>query len=119
MLEAVPRSLFSWDFDILEDNKRVAVLDLAWFHEGGELIIGNQAYQIGREGLMSGAFSLKSDGQTTVSATNPSAFVRSFDLVIGPQRYKLEASSPFSRKFVLIDAGKQIGSIAPQKKPSA
>lgn len=42
MLRAIPRSLFSWGFSILEDDVEVAGLEVSWMRERGTLDIKGQ-----------------------------------------------------------------------------
>ena len=113
MLEAVPKSWLSWDYDILENRVPVAILDLAWTREKGELAIAGRSYEIGREGAMSGAFFLRKGGETIASATKPSAFFRSFDLVFDQSGYTLKAASSLVRRFVLSQGSRVVGSVRP------
>ena len=113
MLRAVPKNWFSWKFEIFDGKVCVANLDLAWFREKGELAIQGRTFEIGREGIMSGVFLLRGDGRTIASATKPSAFRRSFDVVFDQTGYKLETVSPFVRRFVLWKDRRVVGSIHP------
>ena len=65
----------SKDFEIFDGNTSVAILDLAWLGERGEIKIGGHTYEVGRRGMLSGAFFLRRGGETIVSATKPSASV--------------------------------------------
>ena len=52
-------------------------------------------------------------GRTIASATKPSAFRRSFEVVFDQTDYKLETVSPFVRRFVLRKDRRVVGSIHP------
>ena len=90
MLRAVPKNWFSWKFEIFDGEVKVANLDLAWFREEVEFAIQGRTFEIGREGVMSSVFLLREDGRTIASATKPSAFRRSFDVVFDQTGYILQ-----------------------------
>lgn len=113
MLKAIPKSVFSWDFNIYAGNAFVAFLDLSWLREKGTIEIHGCTYEIGREGLMSGDFYLRSNGQTIAKASKPSAFRRSFEVRLEQATYLLAASSMFTRAFKLNQGGRVVGSIRP------
>jgi hypothetical protein len=113
MLRAVPKNWFSWKFEIFDGEVKVANLDLAWFREEVEFAIQGRTFEIGREGVMSSVFLLREDGRTIASATKPSAFRRSFDVVFDQTGYKLEAVGPFVRRFELRKDFREVGSIHP------
>ncbi len=113
MLEIVPNGCFTWNFTLFEKGKPIANFDLAWFHEAGELVVGDTSFNVYREGVMNGSFVLKAGGEELARAEKPSVFVRSFTIDYGKERYTLKAESPFLRKFVLWKGSRQIGSISP------
>ncbi len=113
MLTAVPRSLFSWDYEIHEDGRHIATIDLSWFREGGEIEMAGEVFQIGRESLMSGEFFLRRNGRNVASAIKPSMFHRRFDIRHGGEEYSLRAASIFERRFVLERAGIPVGENRP------
>jgi hypothetical protein len=113
MLRAVPKNWFSWKFEIFDGEVCVANLDLAWFREEVEFAIQGRTFEIGREGVMSSVFLLREDGRTIASATKPSAFRRSFEVVFDQTGYKLEAVAPFVRRFELRKDFRVVGSIHP------
>ena len=113
MLRAVPKNWFSWKFEIFDGEVCVANLDLAWFREEVEFAIQGRTFEISREGVMSSVFLLREDGRTIASATKPSAFRRSFEVVFDQTGYKLEAVAPFVRRFELRKDFRVVGSIHP------
>ena len=113
MLTAVPRSLFSWDYEIHEDGRHIATIDLSWFREAGEIEMAGKVFEIGRESIMSGEFFLRARGMNVATVIKPSAFHRSFDIRHDGQAYTLRAASIFERRFVLEQAGIAIGEVRP------
>ena len=113
MLRGVPRSLFSWDFDVLQDGVPIAVIDMAWFRERGELDIAGQRYEVYRESWMGGRFFIESSEGPLASAEKPSALFRSFVVDYDGRRLQLEAASPFTRRFLVLENDVRIGTIGP------
>jgi hypothetical protein len=114
MMRAEPTSLFGWDYKVMRGNQCFARLDVAWFRERGEVTIDRCVYEVGREGLMSGAFTLSLGGETLASAIKPSVFTRLFEIEHDGRSYVLESASSFVRKFVLRDAdGHEVGAVRP------
>lgn len=112
-MKLTPRSCFSWNFEVLDDNDIVAHIDISGWREKGLLTVQGAEYPVYREGLMSGEFILESAGSTLARAWKPSAFRRSFEVECGGKQYRLHAPSVFGRIFVLLGGDSEIGSIAP------
>jgi hypothetical protein len=112
MLYAVPRSIFSWGFEVYLDNDLLAVIDMAWVREGGDFSHEGCNYQLRKEQMFSGNFSIESDGKSVATASK-TAFVRSFEIRTENQAYTLKAVSPFTRSFVLEQDGHVVGRISP------
>ena len=113
MLEVIPKSWFSWDFIVTDGASPVAEIDVSWWREKGVLTVRGSTYDVYREGLMSGAFLLESDGSILARAEKPSAFRRSFELECGGKFFTLRAESAFRRGFVLIDGDREVGWLSP------
>jgi hypothetical protein len=113
MLQATPRNWFSWNFVVSDGEREVADIRLAMLREAGELVVEQNTYRVNREGIMSGAFVLQSAGRDLARAEKPSAFQRSFQIVVDGETYTLGAKSAFRRKFVLKDGERPVGSVYP------
>ena len=113
MLRAIPRSLFSWDFSVLEDDVEVAGLEVSWMRERGTLDIKGTEYNLYRQGWLSGLFVLESEGTVLAQADKPNAFTRRFEVTFGHHTLSLAAQSPFTRAFGVYDGESQVGSIYP------
>jgi hypothetical protein len=114
MLRAIPKSWFSWNFSILEDDVEVAGLDVAWMRERGQLtFIGGNEYDFYRQGWLSGLFLLEGDGTVLAQADKPNPFTRRFEVTFGSQTLTLVAQSPFTRAFDVYDGDRRIGSVYP------
>ena len=113
MLKVISKSWFSWDYIVTDGASPIAEIDVSWWREEGVLTVHGSTYDVYREGLISGAFLLESDGSILARAEKPSAFRRSFELECGKKIYMLRAASAFRRKFVLIDGDREVGEISP------
>lgn len=113
MLRAEPSNWFSWGYDVLENNRHLTTVDLAWVREAGSFELEGQHFHISREPGW-GDFVLTAKGNVICRAKKLSAWFRSFQVVIGGQQLTLEAASPFHRAFVLSQAGATVGEIRPQ-----
>ena len=116
MLEAIPKSIFSWNFFLKDDGNVLAEIDLSLWREKGTLLIQGTSYYFFGEGWMSGLYILKSrEGSVIACADKPSAFLRRFEIQYQSQHYTLRAISPLHRRFDLCDsANRTLGSITPQ-----
>jgi hypothetical protein len=114
MLRAIPRSLFSWDFSIREDDVEVAGLEVAWMSERGRLVLADGTEcNLYRQGWLSGLFLLEGKGTILAQAEKPSAFVRHFEVEYDHRKLLLTAQSPFTRVFGVYNGDGEIGSIYP------
>lgn len=113
MLRAIPRSLFSWDFSVFENDVEVAGLEMNWMRERGMLDIEERKYNLYRQGWLSGLFVLENEGTVLAQAEKPNAFTRRFEVIFGHRKLSLAAQSPFTRAFGVYDGECQIGSIDP------
>ena len=113
MLRAEPSNWFSWSYDVFEDDQHLTTVDLAWMREAGSFELGGQRFDIAREPGW-GDFVLSAGGDAICRARKPSAWFRSFQVVIGDRHLTLEAQSPLNRTFVLREGGATFGEIRPQ-----
>ena len=114
MLIAVPNSLFSWDFDIQDENgQSVADVRLSNWLERGAISVPGQECRVFRESLF-GAFVLEQNGTALAKAEKPSALFREFTITHGARTYTLKAWSPMRRAMVLYENGAVIGKLDPE-----
>lgn len=111
MLEAKPVGIFSRDFNIEAEGRRIALLDVSHWKEAGEISIDGQSYRLFRERLMSGAFILEKEGQAVARAVKPSAFRSQFDLELEARPYMLKPDSLFKRSFSVFRNEASVGNI--------
>ena len=114
MLRAVPKGWFSWSFDIVEGEERIASVNLGLIREKGRLEIRGTSFEIGREGYASGDFFIRVGDHVVARADKPSAFRRRFEVSVGERRYTLTAANPFVRRFVLREGERRVGVVRPK-----
>lgn len=112
MLYAVPKSLFSWGFEVYHESTLLAVIDMAWLREGGSFQYEYSTYYLKKAGLLSGSFTLESNGHVMAQAKKTS-LLRHFEVLDGHEDYILTAASPFTRRFVLKQDDRIMGEITP------
>ena len=113
MLTAVPKNWLFWDYELFDERGLAAALDLSGLPEAGTLSIRGNTYEMGREGLVSGAFFLRYQGQVLASATIPGFLLRSYEVVVSPRAYRLEAVWPIMRRFDLHAGDRIAGTVRP------
>jgi len=111
-IQARPRHLLSWDFDLYLDGEFLAGFDMSWVREGGRFTYGDRGYCLSREGFWSGDFLLTADQEVLVRAAK-SAFVRKFVVQTGDREFILEPAPVFTRSFRLIENGLIVGYVLP------
>lgn len=113
MIEAVPRGIFSSGFQLQQDGRLVADLDVSSWREKADAQIDGETFRLYREGMMSGVFVLEWNGKTLARATKPSVFSDRFELEVGNRSFTLRKESMWSRRFGLFEGEQQVGRVAP------
>ena len=88
MLRAVPRSIFSWNFDVYLDRELIASIGMRWFGEGGSFEYAGGRFDLRKTGVFSGEFSLEENGRVIAEATK-TAMVRMFEVRWAGESYTL------------------------------
>ena len=114
-IQARPRHLFSWDFDLSLDGEFLAGLDMSWLREGGRFSYDAREYRLAQEGFWSGDFLLATDQEVLARAAK-SAFVRRFVVQTGEREFILEPASLFTRSFRLVENGLIVGYVLPNHR---
>jgi len=112
-IQARPKHLFSWGFDLYVDGEPLAGFDMSWLREGGRFACDGRQYHVSREGLWSGDFLLTADLEVLALATKESAFARRFVVRTGDREMILEAAFVFARSFRLVENGSVVGYVMP------
>jgi hypothetical protein len=115
-LELIPRSWFSWDFDILKSGSTVAGIEMPWLRYGGVLNVGGCNYGVYREGgfMKLSTFVLASNSTQLARAENRSLRSRWFTVEHEGKTYILKGQSWLGRSVILVENGQEIGSIVPR-----
>jgi hypothetical protein len=117
MLEAKPKNILSWDFSIFTAGEKIAELDLSWLREKARFMLGDTVYEIRRDSIVQGMFSLYSGDQIIAGARKASIFTRSFQVNYEGRSLELKALQIYFRKFGLFENNTRIGSISPAGWP--
>jgi hypothetical protein len=113
MLEAIPTSMFSYNFRLQQQNQLLGEVASSLWREKARLELEDGTYQLYREGHFSGDFVLERDGTVIARASKPSALYNTFEVELPDRRLVLRKLSVWNRRFALFDAEKQVGSIYP------
>lgn len=111
ILQARPKRLSSWGYEVSSNGRFVAIVDLAWVRERGVIHMDNQEFTVFREGILHGAFFIESHGRTLARAEKPSAMFRAFEVHYGDRLLELRALSIFTRSFGLFEKSRQVGRV--------
>jgi hypothetical protein len=114
MLKATPKNWLSSDYVVVENDTVVAQLELSFFSASSDIQVDDKFYRAYREGCLSGSFILESATGILARAKKTNAFCRSFVVEYDGREYTLEAEAALLRKFVLLEDGKEVGSIYPE-----
>jgi hypothetical protein len=113
MMYAIPKSIFSWGFEVFDDDRLLAIIDTSWLVEGGSLDYDGITYQQQKDGFLSGGFKLLEDG-AVIATAQKAPMMRYFDIDYANQHYILKAASIFTRKFIIQQNENTIGQICPK-----
>jgi len=111
VLQLVPESWLTWNYDLLNGDRLIAGIKVASLPESGTFSIDGSSYSARRAGIFSGEYTLELNGQIIARAHKPSAFVNSFEIQYSGRSCTLKKESFIGRSFVLIEGERQTGSI--------
>jgi hypothetical protein len=104
MIHCKPNGIFSAGFTLTGDISHTT-LDFSWFTESGTIKTSGHSFEVSRDGIFSGRWHLRRNGESFVVAEKTSAFRRSIEITHGHQRYLLKARSAFGRSMALSGPG--------------
>jgi hypothetical protein len=113
-MRAIPRSFFSWDFDVVESGKALCAIDQGYWRERASFSLAGRTYTLGRESGF-GDFWVREGGEggpVLCHATKVSAFRRRFDIVIDGTEFVLAPRSLFGFSYDLTSGSAVVGSIS-------
>ena len=114
MLQLIPQGWLGWNFDVLDNDGKVAEIKTSTLPESGTFALGGTNYRAYRERMFSGDFFLEQDGQQIARAQKPGAFRSSFEITYIDQSYKLTKQSLVSRSLILFEGDVEVGCIRPE-----
>lgn len=98
-------------YEITRNDAPAGAIECSRMWERATIAIDGASYAAAREGKVSGAFYLETNGNRVATAEKSSG--RLFTVQIGDRTLTLKAASVFGRSFILTEHGVQIGAIAP------
>ncbi len=116
-LRAEPQSLFTWNYQVFQNDQMVATTHYTIWGESGQVSVGSNVWSVERQGPMSGEWWLSKAGtQPPVAiAHKPSVLARKFEVRWGESHsLVLEAEHLFTRRMQVVAMGTLIGHIAPK-----
>ena len=112
MIHANPMGLCSWDFSLngegLQGETRIN-----FFTENGSIHLNGDAYEVRKQGLLSGKWVLEQHGKTLVTAHKENPFTRTIGFTAPGGAHRLSAQSMVGRTMVLTSPGSSVH-IAPE-----
>jgi hypothetical protein len=113
-MEAIATGIFNLKFRLVGQNQQLlGELATSFLTSNGELELEDGTYQLYREQWMSGDFLLELDGKVVARAVKPSAFRNRFEIETGDRRLIMEKPSSINRRLIVLDGGREVGSIYP------
>ena len=110
-LTLAPVHWYSWDFDVMDDARPLARVEMSSWGEKGVVTIDGTDHRLYREGVGSGDFILERAGHRLAKATKPSAFRSRFELSYDGWHYTVRKPSVWRREFIVERGDTQIGSL--------
>ncbi|GAB4237662.1 MAG: hypothetical protein OHK0028_14990 [Deltaproteobacteria bacterium] len=109
-IEIVPKSWFSWDYDLYERGALLATIDNAWWRELGAFEHGGKRYTVRRDGL-TGPFLLEGEEGEIARAVKPGFAFRRFEVEYAGRRFSLHSVSSLRNSFELAEGDRPAGSV--------
>lgn len=100
-------------YSIARDGAPIGEIECTRLWEGATITLDGTRYAAARDGMMSGAFFLETNGSRVVSAGRLGAKAALFTVRAGERTFTLKKPSLFSRAYVVTESDAQIGAIAP------
>ena len=115
LLRAHPTRFFSWNYQVWDESDLASrlELELGAFREGGRVLVDGEEFIVRKEGVLGSHFILETDTGVLAEAVKPSAIRREFRIRMADRTFTLKAAGALSRKYVLIDGSRELGTISP------
>lgn len=116
MIKVIPKKMFSWEFYLWEEQDPIGSADYAWFRGSGWLVLPNAEYVINAGNAGNGPFELIAlDGRIASTQCECVTFQHKYSVHYDSIEYTLKQESPLRRSFEVMDRGKYLGCIVPEK----
>ena len=113
-MEAIATGMFNIKFRLVGQNQRLlGELENSFLQAKAQLELEEGSYQLYREGWFSGDFLLELNGKVVARASKPSVLRNRFEIELPDRQLVLSKPSSFDRRVIVLDGGKEIGSIYP------
>ena len=113
-MEAIATGIFNIKFRLVGQNQRLlGELENSFLQAKAQLELEEGSYQLYREGWFSGDFLLELNGKVVARASKPSVLQNRFEIELPDRQLVLSKPSSFDRRVIVLDGGKEIGSIYP------
>jgi hypothetical protein len=114
LLEAIPRSRWTWNYTIREGATSVGRIDTSWLRGRVTLTVRGTAYRVYRERAHRGAFFLESDGAVLARSTRSGRAPREVAVEHAGGWHTVRGESRGGRDFLLIAGDREVGAIRPE-----
>lgn len=107
MIHAIPMGLCSWDFSLEGENLH-GETRINFFTENGTIRVNGEAFEVRKQGMLSGQWALEHHGETLVTAQKETAFTRTITFTAPGGAHRLQAESMVGRSMVLTSPGSTV-----------
>ena len=111
MLKAIPNSWHSSDYEVKANGEWIADLETSSWREKGEILVEGHTNELSREGLMSGSFTMESNGDLFAEANKISAWKNTFNVRFSDDEFVLKKRSSLRSEMNLYHNNMRVGSI--------
>ncbi len=112
MIACTPRSLLSWNYDLLMDDRQ-AHTRINWMKEDGEVEVDGVRFQVEKHGTFSGRWTLEHRGVIVAEGQKTNPFTRTFIIKAADYELRVEAESLGARPMIIKDGDATIAKIRP------
>lgn len=113
MIICRPHGICSWNFTLEGKGGNRADLSFNWLSEQGTIRVNGLVFEVRKNGVFSGQWSLYQYQSLVATAQKNSPFTRTFTVNAERREFLLSAQSVFSRSFALRNAEYQLATFEP------
>ncbi len=112
MICCIPNGICSWNFRVSGEG-HAATLEFNWIGEQGSITADGVGFQVRKQGVFKGHWTLEHDGKEIVAGQKSTAFTRTFEIQDSSGGLVLRAVSAFGRSFLMERSDDVVGRITP------